>query len=696
MQKSWGEKMEDHRPDPDLLLEKLKKEEAGTLKEGRGKLKIFLGYAAGVGKTYTMLEAARVQRENGIDVLAGYVEPHARPETLAMEEGIPKLSPLLVEYKGIKLRELDLDEALLRKPEILLVDELAHTNVEGLRHQKRYQDVEELLEAGIDVYTTVNIQHLESLNDRVGSITGVRIRERIPDRIFDQADQVEVIDIEPEDLLKRLREGKIYKKDQAKRAAEHFFMREKLIALREISLRRAADRVNHIALQEREERGIRSYYTREHVMTCVSPSPTCARVIRSASRLAYAFNGEFTALTVSTPRLQEADLKTKKQLEDHVHLARALGARIATVYGEDVARQIAEYAKLANVSKIVLGRTRHRILFGQTRRTLTDQISCFAPDLDIYIIPDTEHGSRKKWTLTKPKKAGETEPAWLNLLKTAAALGASTGIGLLFKRYQISEANIIMIYLLGVLFLSMSVSKKLYSMAGSLLSVLLFTYFFTKPYYSMKAYDPVYPFTFAVMFMVSFVISTLMSTVKRQGAEAAKTAWRTGILLENSRKLRRAKRKEDVIREMSGQMVELLGLSVAVYLTKGSQAAGPWIYPGKGRNRQELDYLMESGERSVAQWVIRNGKRAGCCTHTLPDAAAVYLPVRAGDRVYAAVGIVLEEKRELSPALYGLVTAMLNETALVFDRVEHTRENLEEKQQKGFTQGAEGIEKYNS
>lgn len=674
--------MEDNRPNPDLLLEKLKKEEARRVKENRGKLKIFLGYAAGVGKTYTMLEAAHLQLESGVDVLSGYVEPHARPETLAMEKGLPKLPPRLVTYKGIELRELDLDEALLRRPRLLLVDELAHTNAEGLRHQKRYQDVEELLEAGIDVYTTVNIQHLESLNDRVGSITGVQVRERIPDNIFDQADQVEVIDIEPDDLLKRLRDGKIYKSDQAERAAQHFFVREKLIALREISLRRAADRVNHMAILEREERGARSYYTGEHVMTCISPSPTCAKVIRSASRLAYAFNGEFTALYVSTPRLQEADVRTKKLLEDHMHLAQALGAKIATVYGEDVARQIAEYAKIANVSKIVLGRTNHRILFGQTRRTLTDQVSHFAPDLDIYIIPDTEHAGRRKWLLTQRKSAGEKEaerrerrePVWLNFLKTAVSLGAATGIGLLFKSYQVSEANIIMIYLLGVLLLSMSVSKKRYSMAGALLSVLLFNYFFTRPYYSMKAYDPVYPFTFAVMFMAAFVISTLMSTVKRQGAEAAKTAWRTQILLENSRKLRRAKKKEDVIREMSGQMVALLGLSVAVYLKNGSQAEGPFIYPGKGKQRQELSFLMEAGERSVAEWVLRNGKRAGCCTHTLLSAAAVYLPVKAGEQVYAAVGIVLEERRELSPSLYGLVTAMLNETALVFDRVEHTQD----------------------
>ncbi|MBP8870113.1 MAG: sensor histidine kinase KdpD, partial [Enterocloster sp.] len=321
--------MEENRPNPELLLKKLRKEEEKREKERKGKLKIFLGYAAGVGKTYAMLEAAQTLRDRGQEVVAGYIEPHDRPATLAMAEGLETLPPFMVEYKGIRLREFDLDGALKRKPKLILVDELAHTNAPGLRHEKRYQDVNELLQAGISVYTTLNIQHLESLNDQVGSITGIRVRERIPDGIFDQADQVELIDIEPSDLLQRLKEGKIYHAVQAERALDHFFAEEKLIALREIALRRTADRVNRLAVMERENRGGADYYTGEHVLTCISPSPTCAKVIRTASRLAYPFRGEFTALYVETPSLQHADPKVRQMVEENIHLAKALGARIA-------------------------------------------------------------------------------------------------------------------------------------------------------------------------------------------------------------------------------------------------------------------------------------------------------------------------------------------------------------------------------
>lgn len=253
--------MENERPDSQQLLRKLKYEEEQKQKKTRGKLKIFLGYAAGSGKTYTMLEAAHEALRHGVEVVAGYVEPHARPDTQALTEGIEMLPPMMVDYKGVKLREFDVDAALKRKPKLMLVDELAHTNAKGCRNEKRYQDVKELLRAGINVYTTLNIQHLESLNDLVGTITQIEVRERIPDRIFDMADQVEVIDIEPDELIERMKEGKIYGRLQAERALSNFFKREKLVALREITLRRVADRVNRIAEEERNALGNMEYHT---------------------------------------------------------------------------------------------------------------------------------------------------------------------------------------------------------------------------------------------------------------------------------------------------------------------------------------------------------------------------------------------------------------------------------------------------
>lgn len=291
---------EDKRPSPEQLLARIHAENERVQKKERGKLKIFLGSAAGTGKTYAMLEAAQDLKRHDVDVVAGYVEPHARPDTAAMMKGLEKLPFLMVEYKGIRIREFDLDAALKRRPYVLLVDELAHTNAFGCRHQKRYQDIEELLEHGINVYTTVNIQHLESLNDIVERITNIEVRERIPDGIFDNADQVKLVDIEAEELIERMRDGKIYEKTQAQRALQNFFTRDKLIALREIALRRMADRVNYLAKEERMSMGTGELSSGEHVLTCISPSPTNTKVIRTAARLAYAFHAKFTALYVKT------------------------------------------------------------------------------------------------------------------------------------------------------------------------------------------------------------------------------------------------------------------------------------------------------------------------------------------------------------------------------------------------------------
>lgn len=345
--------MDEYRTDPEKLLQKIKKEN-GT--PGRGHLKIFFGYAAGVGKTYAMLKAAHAAKRRGVDVVVGYVEPHMRPQTTVLLNGLEQIPALEAEHKGIKLREFDLDQAMKRAPQLILVDELAHTNAESCRHSKRYQDVEELLTAGIDVYTTVNVQHIESLNDMVASITGISVRERVPDHLFDEASQVELVDIEPEELIERLNEGKIYRDAQARRALGNFFSVENLTALREIALRRCADRVNKIS-EKVKPTGGSDYFTDEHILVCLSSSPTNAKIIRTAARMADAFKGGFTALFVETPAFAAIDDEDKGRLRANIRLAQQLGAAIETVYGEDIALQIAEFARLSGVSKIVLGRS---------------------------------------------------------------------------------------------------------------------------------------------------------------------------------------------------------------------------------------------------------------------------------------------------------------------------------------------------
>lgn len=625
----------------------------------RGKLKIFLGFAAGVGKTYAMLEDAHAMVKNGVDVAAGYIENHARPDTIAMQEGIPEVPALKVAYKGIFLRELDLDACLQRHPEVLLVDELAHTNAEGLRHPKRYQDIEELMEAGITVHTTVNIQHLESLNDMVSEITKIKVRERIPDSVFDKADQVEIVDIEPDDLIKRLKAGKVYKESQAVRALDNFFAKEKLVALREIALRRMADRVNYLATEKEPEKK-RPYFVGEHILTCVSSSPTNVKVIRTAARLAHAFHGEFTALYVETPEMQNADAEEKSRLEANLQLARDLGAKVATVYGEDVSLQIAEYASLSNVSKIVIGRNPRRSFMIQPKGTLVERLTKYAPYIDIYVIPDGDTGKHgKKWAIKKEASSSGDG------IRTALILAVCTLIGWLFRMAGLSESTIIMVYIVGVLLCSMYTNGKAWSVAASVLSVLLYNFFFTEPYYSLNAYGRDYPITFLVMLVTAFLTSSITVKMRRQNREMVKKTYRTEILLENSRKLRRSNSVDEVLKEIAGQSLKLLNLSVLIYVKDKEKIIGPKIYPRQGMKESELKECTSSAERGVARWVFQNHHRAGACTSTLSGAKAIYLPVQDHETVYAVVGIVLEERREIPSFEYGLLSAMRNEAALV-------------------------------
>lgn len=660
------EKEEYERPDSSQLLRRLQFEEEEKLKKSRGKLKIFLGYAAGSGKTYAMLKAAHEAKKHHIDVVAGYVEPHARPDTQALVKGLETIAPMEIAYKGVKLREFDLDAALKRNPRLILVDELAHTNVKGCRNEKRYQDVKELLRAGIDVYTTMNIQHLESLNDIVGNVTHIEVRERVPDKVFDHADQVEVIDIEPEELIERMKEGKIYGPLQAERALENFFRREKLVALREITLRRTADRVNRIAEEERNALGEMDYHTGEHVLVCISPSPSNAKVIRTASRLAYAFHASFTGIYVETPKMQEADEKIKAAVKNHMDLARALGADIVTVYGTDIAYQIVEYAIVGNISKIVMGRSRKQWMFGKSRSEVLEQLTYRAPNIDVYIIPDMKHTKEyREKGKSSEKKEESGKKVLLELGEITAIMALSTMAAYIFQWFRLSEANLIMVYMVGVLLSSYVADKKIYALYSALLSMLSFNFFFTEPYFSLKAYDKGSPVTFAMLFAVGFFMASMTRQLKAQTRESAKKAYRTEILLENSRKLRRCRTREEVWKQVAAQVEKLLNLSIIIYpVDKKGNLEEPMLFPRKGMGLPELKENINGKERAVAQWAASNRHRAGTCTHTLPDANAMYLPVQSTEEVKGVMGILLEERRPVKDFEYGLLIAMLNETGV--------------------------------
>ncbi|MEA5004615.1 MAG: sensor histidine kinase KdpD, partial [Christensenella sp.] len=614
---------------------------------------IFFGYAAGVGKTYAMLEAAHDAKKRGVDVVVGYVEPHTRPETLALVEGLEVLPPLEVPYKGITLREFDLDAALARDPQLVLVDELAHSNAHGLRHTKRWGDIEELLHAGIDVYTTINVQHIESLNDIVASITHVIVRERIPDKVFDMADEVEIIDIEPSVLLERLNEGKIYRQKQAHEALEHFFIRENLMALREIALRRVADRVN----QKNE-----SVLAREHILVCLSTSPSNAKVIRTAARMAEVFHAGFTALFVDAPENPALDTEGAKNLRDNIRLAKELGAKIATTYGENVPLQISAFARVSGVTKIVIGRTGQKMPFFGRRKNFVDQLIDHAPELEVFVIPDS--GAKDY----KPRRRlgwGKFRFSLRDFVKMLLIMAAAVLIGILFDRIGFSQANVIVVLILGVLITANQTRGRFYGVIASVIGVLLYNFFFTEPRLTFNAYGAEYPITFAIMLVAALITSGLTSKVKRQATAATLSAFRTNILLEADRNLQDAKTKEEIVERSLYEISRFARRPVVIYLADKGDAASAFAVNEKGEEQKQAAFLNED-ERAVAAWCIRNRHSAGKGTNTLPGAAARYTPLTTKEGVLAVVGLVADGEEQLDSmqdsllyALYAQITSAL-------------------------------------
>lgn len=655
--------MDDNRLDPQILLQRIAEEEQ---EKQYGHLKIFFGYAAGVGKTYAMLKAAHAARRRGIDVVAGYVEPHQRPQTSALLKGLEQLPAKSVEYNNITLNEFDLDAALARKPKLILVDELAHTNANTCRHSKRYQDIDELLRSGIDVYTTINVQHIESLNDMVASITGITVRERIPDHVFDNASQVELVDIEPEELIERLGAGKIYQERQAQKALSNFFDIKNLTALREIALRRCADRVNKMS--EKSRIAARDdYYTDEHILVCLSPAPSNAKIIRTAARMADAFRGTFTALFVETPDFPDMNDEDKKRLRSHVRLAEQLGATIETVHGEDVPMQIAEFARLSGVSKIVLGRNNAKKKHFWKRSTLSEILTEYAPNIDIYIIPD-----KSKPTYIEHKKKRE-HPKFVfhDILISVCLLCLATLIGFAFQHLNFSEANIITIYILSVLITAVTTSRRIYSLISSIVSVLTFNYFFTEPRFSFNAYDAGYPATFLIMFIAAFLTGTLAVKLKQHAIKSAENAYRTKILLETNQLLQKAAKEEEITATTAGQLIKLLKRDLVFYLPEKGEIDVPVVFYA-GEENDTDDYTNEN-EKAVAKWVFKNNKHAGATTNTLGSAKCLYLAIRLNHSVYGVIGIAV--KNEPPDSLENsIMLSILGECALALENQRITKE----------------------
>jgi len=641
----------------DEPLDRLR-EEAKAAK--RGTLKILFGYAAGVGKTYSMLEAARAQAAAGVDVVLGYVEPHARPETEALTLGMEHLAPKLVEYRGVKLKEFDLDAALARKPAVMIVDELAHTNAPGSRHAKRWQDVAELLETGIGVYTTLNVQHVESLNDIVGQISGIQVRETVPDTVFDQAGSIELVDLPPEELLQRFHEGKVYVPAQAERAMQKFFQLPNLIALRELALRRTADRVNAQVQMARGAAGTTQVWaTSERLLVCVGPSPTSARVIRIAKRMAAALRAPWIAAHVDTGGvLSDA---TRQKLTRNLNLAEQLGGETVTLSGQDVAEEIVKYAHARNVTKIVIGKTgepRWRETFG---RSVVGRVLRRSGDVDVYVIRGKDEPAEQGRT----QHAGRGGPriGYLRLAKAVVVTILCTGIAALMRAVfpRLSDANQVMVYFLGVAFVAARYGLGA-GILASVLSVLAFDFFLVSPSYTLAVSDTQYFITFAVMLVISVLISTLADRIRRQANSSRQRERRTEALYRLSRRLAETAGTHQLVAAAEMELAQSYASEVAIFLPDGSGRL-------KATFGGPASFTANERELAVAQWTFEHGQLAGTGTDTLPDAHALYVPLASPK---GAVGVLALRPLELGrfnpPDQRQLLETLASQIALAIER----------------------------
>ncbi len=646
--------MPDARPNPDDLLARVQAEDTEST---RGSLKVFFGYAAGVGKTYTMLENAQRAKAAGREVVVGYVEPHGRPETEALLAGLEVLPLREHEYRGVKLRDFDVDAALARNPDLLLVDELAHTNAVGCRHEKRWQDVEELLDAGINVWTTLNVQHIESLNDVIGQITGVTVRETVPDRVFDLADDLELVDITPEELLIRLKGGKVYVSEQAQRAIQSFFQKSNLTALRELSLRQAARRVHtDVESARREKAAIQPWATAERLLVCVGPSPTTARVIRTARRMAAALDAPWLAVSVDLTG-EPASSPRKQQVSQHFRLAERLGAETVTLAGQNFTETILDYARSRNVTKILIGKTNQprwrRLLIG----TVVDDVLEKSGDIDVYVIRGVEEKTAHVPTRTT---------ATIIKLPYFCAIGlvSLTGLlayGLRFLHLADAEANTVMLFLAAVAWTAFRYGRGP-AVFASVLAVLVFDFFFIPPFHTFAVADTQYVVTFVVMLVIGLVISTLTSRLRSQIENTRLRERRTSSLYELGKQLSSLYGKVFLVGAAGGKVAEMLGGEVAIYLRQPS--VPPELVFG-----HDTIIARHAVSLPVAQWVIEHDQLAGAGTNTLPNAAALFFPLTGSQGTHGAIAIrVPDTERLLDPEFRRLLDACANQLALALER----------------------------
>ena len=647
------------RPDPDALLKTL---DAAERQAVRGRLRVYFGSSAGVGKTYAMLAAARAQAAQGTDVLAGIVETHGRRETATLLDGLPVLPLKDVAYRGHTLKEFDLDGALLRRPALVLVDELAHSNAPGSRHAKRWQDIQELLAAGIDVWTTLNVQHLDSLNEAVGSITGVRVWETVPDDVFDAADEVMLVDLSADELLRRLKEGKVYLPEQARHAARNFFRKGNLIALRELALRRTAEHVDDDVQAYRRDRAIESVWrTREAIVACIGSDADAEYVIRSAHRMSQQLDCDLHVVTIDTPRAAPPAAAEVERLQRGLALADSLGARTETLAGGDMVDAVVRYVRRHNITKAIVGRTRaggwQRLRLSLTalltavmspgwlwrRHSFADMLAAGCPEIDVIRLgapPVPAHAPSGRTAFTPGRRASGDERAARPLAGYAWALcycAVATGLSALAFP-ALHQTNIVMLFLLAVAAVALRHGRGPAALA-SVVSVGLFDFFFVQPLSSFAVSDVQYLLTFGVLLGVGLLIGQLTAGLRLQAQASVKREADARSLYEFARELSSALLPEQIV-ALAGSFVHAtFGARCSLYilglddrLTLASPASGDTPAP----------------ESALAQWVFDHGSPAGAGTTTLSNSALLYLPLKAPMRTRGVL-VLDAPRRSLYP-----------------------------------------------
>lgn len=660
--------MNNERPDPDLLLARVERDNA---KAKRGRLKIFFGAAAGVGKSYAMLLAARERRAENLDVVVGLIETHGRKETEALLAGLEVLPTRKIDYKGTLLHEFDIDAALKRRPSIILVDELAHTNAPGCRHPKRWQDIHELLDAGIDVYTALNVQHLESLNDDIGQISGIRVWETVPDTVYEDADEIELVDLPPDELLIRLKEGKIYLPQQAQQAINHFFRKGNLIALRELALRQTANRVDAQMLDYREDHAIRDIWqVNERILVCIGPNSLAERLVRAGKRLAASLRGEWIVVYVETPQLQRLPAEKRDAVLRVLRMAEQLGAETVTLSAPDMSKALVDLSKERNVTKIVMGKPSRRGWRRWLLGSVVDKIIGEAHNINVYLLGSPQgEGKIQEGSLfnraplpgLKNRLGKNGKNRFLDYVWVTIVIGFCTLLAeIMAGKFEL--ANMVMVYLLGVIFVATRFGRGP-SIMASVLGVAALDFFFISPYLTFSVADSQYLVTLGAMLTVAMVTSSLMANVRSQAKVASHRERRASALYTMSKELSRSQSEEDIVCTAVRQVhSEFSSRNVILFPNNNGRV----VYP----KQKSIAESLHGADLSIAQWVFDHNEMAGQGTNTLPGASAIYFPINNEDRVLGVLALLpVNLRRVFLPEQQKLLETFLRQIGQAVERI---------------------------